>query len=187
MRDPEAASPLDHVRWPDYNVVAAPLGADDGTSKAIGEMGRILGLDVGERRIGVAISDPDGRLAVPLCIIDREGGSDTERIRDIARREGATMLVSGHPLSLAGAAGAQARRAEAFARRAAAACGLPLALQDERLSSVQAQRAGPGRDRRRSKSGSGSRRRAPVDDRAAAIILQSYLDRQRLTESFTTL
>jgi putative Holliday junction resolvase len=132
---------------------------------------RILGLDVGERRIGLAISTPEGGLAVPLRVLERRrDDSDIEAIAALARAEHVETLVVGHPLSMDGSAGPQARRVEAFARLLAKATGLPFALWDERLSSVQAERA--VRPLRR-------RRRAPSDDVAAAIILQGYLDRQR--------
>ncbi len=146
-------------------------------------MGRILGLDIGERRIGVAISDPDRRLAVPLSIVDRNDGDAVDAICEIARREQVEALVVGQPRSLSGATGEQAMRTEAFARRIAEKCGLSYELQDERLTSVQAERsvAAPGRGRsRRTK-----RPRTPkrLDDQAAAIILQSYLDRVRISRS----
>jgi putative Holliday junction resolvase len=132
-------------------------------------MPRILGLDVGERRIGLAISSPEGRLAVPLRILEREKEpSDIEAIAEIARAEEASAIVVGYPLSLDGSVGQQARRVEAFARRLQKAIGLPLELWDERLTSVQAKRSLAGR-----------RSRGPVDDIAAAIILQAYLDRQQ--------
>lgn len=132
-------------------------------------MGRIIGLDVGDRRIGVAISSPEGRLAVPLRIIERQKEpADIEAIATLARAEEATAIVVGYPLSMDGTAGQQARHIEGFARRLKKSTGLPLELWDERLTSVQAER-----------SLTGSRRRGPVDDLAAAIILQAYLDRQQ--------
>lgn len=147
-------------------------------------MGRILGLDVGERRIGVAISAPEGRLAVPLRVLERRGeAADAQAIADLARAEGAEALVVGYPLSLDGSAGPQARRVEAFARLLASASGLPLELWDERLSSVQAERPPAGPARRRARGS--RRRRPPADDLAAAIILQSYLDR-RLPDAAST-
>ncbi len=140
-------------------------------------MARTLGLDVGERRIGIAISDPDGRVAVPLRILERQGeGTDERAIADLARAEGAEALVVGHPISMDGSIGQQARIVEAFARRLAEASGLPLELWDERLSSVQAERVPPGTRKRLPR---GARRPPPADDLAAAIILQSYLDRHR--------
>ena len=134
-------------------------------------MGRILGLDVGERRIGIAISTPEGGLAVPLRVLERRDlAADLAAIAALAGEEGVEILVIGHPLSMSGGAGPQAHRVEAFARQLAKTTGLRYELLDERLSSVQAERsAGPTR----------GRRRARADDVAAAIILQGYLDRQR--------
>ncbi len=141
-------------------------------------MGRILGLDVGERRIGVAISDPEGRLAVPLRVLECRGDdADARAIADLARGEDADALVVGYPLSLDGSIGPQARLVQAFARRLTEVSGLPLDLWDERLTSVQAKRAPTG-PRRRARRGA-RRRRVPADDLAAAIMLQSYLDRHR--------
>lgn len=154
------------------------LGRTDG-------VGRILGLDVGERRIGVAISDSEGRLAVPLRILERrDEAADMEAIVDLARSEGVDALVVGYPISLSGEAGPQARRVQAFARQLADFSGLPTELRDERLTSVQAERApGPARAARGRRGA--RRRRAPADDLAATIILQSYLDRRRSHESCT--
>ena len=133
-------------------------------------MGRIICLDVGDRRIGVAISSPEGLLAVPLRIIERKKEpADIEAIVALARDEQVVAFVVGYPLSLDGTAGQQARQVEGFARRLKKAAGIALELWDERLTSVQAGR-----------SLTGSRRRGPVDDLAAAIILQGYLDRQQL-------
>ncbi|MCH8994658.1 MAG: Holliday junction resolvase RuvX [Chloroflexi bacterium] len=141
-------------------------------------MGRILGLDIGERRIGIAISTPEGRLAVPLRVLESRGDAEDARaIAGIANAERVDSLVVGHPLSLDGSVGPQARRVEAFARLVARESGLPLELWDERLSSAQAERP-PVRPRRRGSKG-GRRRRGPADDVAAAIVLQSYLDRQQ--------
>jgi putative Holliday junction resolvase len=140
---------------------------------AVAYVARILGLDVGERRIGVAISDPEGRLAVPLSILERQGGEDDERaVAGLARAEGAEALVVGLPLSLDGSVGPQARRVQSFADRLRRATGLPVDLVDERLTSAQARRSVARGAPRRKRAG-------PSDDVAAAIILQSYLDRRR--------
>jgi len=137
-------------------------------------VGRVLGLDVGQRRIGVAVSDPEGRLAVPLRILERQKEPvDIAALAEVARAEGVDALVVGHPLSLDGSAGPEARRVEAFARRLGRACGLPVTLRDERLTSVQAERTPVFAGRRV------RRARAPVDDLAATIILQTYLDGRR--------
>lgn len=130
---------------------------------------RILGLDVGERRIGLAISTPEGRLAVPLRVLERKNdAADLDAIASLAKAEAVETLVVGYPRSLDGSVGPQARRVEAFARRLGEVTGLPIDLWDERLTSVQAER-----------SARAGGRRGPSDDIAAAIILQAYLDRQQ--------
>ncbi|MCH8950088.1 MAG: Holliday junction resolvase RuvX [Chloroflexi bacterium] len=137
-------------------------------------MTRVLGLDVGERRIGVAISTPEGGLAVPLRVLERsEESADLRAIAELAVAENATTIVVGHPISLDGSRGAQARSVEAFARSLAETSGLAVELTDERFTSTEAKRG------RNQSSRSQRARRAPVDDLAAAIILQAYLDRRR--------
>jgi len=139
---------------------------------------RILGLDVGERRIGIAISDPEGRVAVPLRILERASGGATEQaIGDLARVEGVVLIVLGLPLSMDGTVGQQAQLVQAFGETLARATGLAVAYWDERLSSVQAERTGAGSRKRAVRHRRGGR--TPRDDVAAAIILQAYLDRQR--------
>jgi putative Holliday junction resolvase len=164
MRQRSTRHPLLAYTNPTYRLVVTPGGIDG--------VVRMLGLDVGERRIGVAISAPGGRLAVPLRIVEaRDDLADARAITSLARGEGAEAVVVGHPLSMSGKTGAQARRVEAFARTLADLSGLPVELWDERLSSAQAERL------QRNAPGKGRRRRAPTDDLAAALILQSYLDR----------
>src|SRR3990170_3014656 len=153
---------------------------------------RVLALDVGERRIGLAISDPEGRLAVPLETIHRtEEAADLSAIAAVAQREGVVLLLVGLPLSLDGSVGPQARLVQEFARRLATFLPRPVELWDERLSTAEAEARRPGRGpsgpRRRPggrPSGRGARRgsrppRATVDSLAAAVFLQGYLDRQR--------
>lgn len=152
--------------------------------------GRVLALDVGERRIGLAISDPDGRVAVPLETLERRSeDADLQALADLVEREGVQAVVVGLPLSLDGSLGRQAELTREFARRLAEAVSRPLEMWDERLSSVAAERAlmPPGdsdkRERRRPRVG--DRRRPPrrregaQDALAAALILQSYLDSRR--------
>jgi putative Holliday junction resolvase len=134
---------------------------------------RILSLDVGEARIGMAVCEREERLAVPLEVIERqEEEMDLRSILAIARREEAEALVVGHPLSLDGSRGPQARRVEAFARRLATYTSMPVELWDERLSTAEAKRYQSGRRR-------GRRKPATSDAIAAAIILQSFLDARR--------
>ena len=149
----------------------------------IPRQGRLIGLDAGERRVGVAISDPEQHLAVPLRTLERRGdGSELGDLEELARSEEATGVVVGLPLSLSGEAGEQAERAQEFAREVAKRLDLPVAFWDERLSSQEADRwltPPPGRRERR-----GQRRGAEkgaTDVIAATIILQAYLDSRRLS------
>ena len=146
---------------------------------------RVLALDVGERRIGLAISDPDGRLAVPLETLERQDeASDLRALAGLVEREGVQMVVVGLPLSLDGSVGQQAAQTQAFAGRLAQAVSRPLEMWDERLSTVAAQRslAGRGSSERRGRGRPGDRRqprrpqRGAADAIAATIILQSFLD-----------
>lgn len=136
-------------------------------------MGRILGVDLGTRRIGLAVSDPSGVIATPLRVLERSGDVDTDRaaILAAAREQDAERIVVGLPTELSGRAGpaAQAARAEVEALRAAAPA-VPVVLVDERLTTVIAQRALVQAGVRRKD------RRGKVDKVAAAVILQSYLD-----------
>jgi putative Holliday junction resolvase len=133
---------------------------------------RTLGIDVGTRRIGVAISDPEGRLALPLRVIERRGPRDAAVVADLARREGAERVVVGLPVSLDGTLGPQAREVQAFAA-AVRAAGAEVELYDERLSSVEA-------DHHLRAAGISTREaRGRRDAIAAAIILQAYLDSRR--------
>jgi putative Holliday junction resolvase len=149
--------------------------------------GRVLALDVGERRIGLAISDPDGRVAVPLETLERRGEDiDLRALAELVDREGVMAVVVGLPLSLDGAVGPQAKRTQQFARRLAEAVSCPLEMWDERLSTVAADRSllagGLSVKRGRGRLRPGERRRRPPrgqgaqDALAAAFILQSYLD-----------
>jgi putative Holliday junction resolvase len=134
----------------------------------------VLGLDAGERRIGVAISDPTGLLASPVMVLDRRRGLAPvlDSIAALARREGVAGMVVGLPLNADGSEGPQARRAREFARVAARVVGLPVSMWDERLSTRQAEAIvrAQGRNLRR------VRRRGQLDAIAAAAILQDYLD-----------
>jgi putative Holliday junction resolvase len=136
-------------------------------------LGRILGLDLGQSRIGVAISDPDRRVAVPLGTVRTGAPEDVKAIAAMVKEQGIGAIVVGQPLSLSGRKGEAADHAEKFAQALRDFLKLPVFLQDERLTTVEADRqladAGlRGRDRRR-----------VVDQTAATLILQAYLDRIR--------
>jgi putative Holliday junction resolvase len=134
---------------------------------------RVLGLDVGDRRIGVAVSDSDTRLAIPLTTIVRKGpAADTGEISDLIAREDITLLVVGLPISLDGTLGPQARRVEEFVARLRPAVEIPIEFWDERYSTAQADAL--LRERPRSRKA-----HERQDALAAAIILQDYLDSKK--------
>jgi putative Holliday junction resolvase len=143
--------------------------------------GRRLGVDVGKVRVGVAVSDPDGILATPLVTVARDmGAADdavpgdiAELVRLVGEHE-VVQIVMGLPVRLNGAEGPAAIDIRAYAGRLAEAVGaVPIALTDERMSTVVATRRLAERGVR------GKRQRAVVDQAAAVEILQSWLDAQR--------
>jgi putative Holliday junction resolvase len=136
----------------------------------VGEPGRVLGLDLGDARIGVAISDDRRRIAVPLGTVRTGAPTDVKAIADVVHGHGVTLVVIGHPLHLSGEAGERAHHAERFAEALDAFLDVPVLLQDERLSSVEADRA------LREAGASGRERRRTVDRSAATVILQAWLD-----------
>jgi putative Holliday junction resolvase len=134
----------------------------------------VIGLDFGERRIGVAVSDPGGQIARPLLVIERSSlRDDMARIAELARSRRAQKVIVGLPLNLDGSAGPAARRARRFASALGRELDLPIALWDERLTTVEAERALLASDRSR------QRRKEVRDAVAASLILQSYLDAHR--------
>jgi putative Holliday junction resolvase len=135
--------------------------------------GRVLGLDLGDARIGVAISDDDRRLAVPLGNVRTGAPADLRAVAALVREHAVTTVVVGHPRSMSGASGAAAVKAERFAEALASGLEVPVELQDERLSTVEAERA------LREAGVSGRARREVVDRTAATVILQAWLDAHR--------
>lgn len=142
---------------------------------------RVIGLDVGARRIGVASGDTETGIAAPVGVIVRadEASAVADALREAGARE-AEVIVVGMPYTMAGRVGPQAEAAAAFARKLAEA-GATVETMDERLSSAEAERA-----LRTSAPGDGSRRKSrrerekgAVDAAAAAIILQAWLDGKR--------
>ena len=133
-----------------------------------------LALDVGERRIGVAVSDPGGLLATPLTTIHRtHEAADIDEVLRLAEEHDVGEIVVGLPLELSGRTGPQAGRSLAFVRALAGRTAIPVETVDERYSTVEAER------RLRDSGVEPSRDRARVDAAAAAVILQSYLDAKR--------
>ena len=132
----------------------------------------MLGLDLGDARIGVAISDGARRLAVPLGTVRTGAPADLKAIAAMVRENDVVKVVVGHPLLLSGQAGERAHHAQRFADALRSFLGLPVELHDERLSTVEAERA------LRDAGADGRRRRRVVDRSAATVILQSFLDAQ---------
>lgn len=137
--------------------------------------GRILAIDPGERRIGVAAADLSTRVAVPVATIDA-GDDPVEAVARLAEERGAQAIVVGLALSLSGAFGPQAERGQALADALARRLDIPVHTWDERLTSAEARRRLPraGRSRR-----SKRRPKGDLDAMAAAIILQAFLDSER--------
>ncbi|OFW54332.1 MAG: hypothetical protein A2V75_00510 [Actinobacteria bacterium RBG_16_70_17] len=135
--------------------------------------GRVLALDYGTRRVGVAVSDPLGISAQPHSVLDGSGPGLMRDIGRLAADLGVERIVVGLPLSLNGSEGPSAAAARRFAAEVAAATGLPVELLDERFTTVSAERV-------LVEAGLSGRRRRGVRDRvAAAVLLQSYLDGER--------
>ncbi len=136
--------------------------------------GKALGLDVGSKTIGVAVSDELGLLAHPRQTLARRGtAADVEAIAAIAAAEGAGTIVVGLPLTLDGEVGHRARRVMVLVDALRARLAIPVETWDERFSTAGAERSLRELDVR------GARRRAVIDQEAAAYILQGWLDSRR--------
>ncbi|MCO5220108.1 MAG: Holliday junction resolvase RuvX [Thermomicrobiales bacterium] len=131
--------------------------------------GRLLGLDVGGKRIGVSLSDEGQILSSPWGMVEQGSRSIAELAR-IAREIGAVGIVAGLPTGLSGREGAQAAETRRFADAVADELDLPISYWDERLSSSQAERMLIDAGLRRKE------RRGQIDALAASLVLQSYLD-----------
>lgn len=133
---------------------------------------RIMGLDLGDKRIGVAISDPLGLTAQGVEVVIGEGSpkSDIKKIEGLVQKYAAEQIVVGLPINMNGSCGPRAEKAKDFAARLAAELHLPVALWDERLSTAEAEKLLIAADVSRAK------RRRVIDKMAAALILQGYLD-----------
>ena len=133
---------------------------------------RALGIDLGSKRIGIAVSDRTGTIASPLTMLQRSGSvrRDHEAIRALVVEEEAEMLVVGLPLNMNGTSGPAARAAVAEAEALATVVGVPVITFDERRTTVTA-------DRALIEAGiSAQARRKLVDKVAAAVLLQTWLD-----------
>ncbi len=135
---------------------------------------RSLGLDLGEKRIGVAISDPLAMTAQPLGIIERKNlSSDLQQIKQIIQRYAVKQVVIGFPKNLKGAIGLAAQKVMEFSNLIEKETGLPIVHWDERLTTAAAEKTLIFAQVSREK------RKQVIDKLAAVYILQGYLDRQR--------
>src|SRR5262245_32020215 len=142
--------------------------------------GALIGLDLGSKTIGVAVSDPDRRLAAGVETIARSRFAvDAARLEELARERRVVGYVLGLPLNMDGSEGPRAQATRAFARNLAKLTELPIALWDERWSTAAVERALIAADASR------ARRAAVIDQHAAAYILQGALDRLRALDSET--
>jgi putative Holliday junction resolvase len=143
--------------------------------------GALVGLDLGTKTIGVAVSDPDRRLATPVTTVLRQRfNADAERLLALAAERHAVGFVLGLPINMDGTEGPRAQSTRAFARNFARLTELPIALWDERLSTAAVERALIEADASR------ARRKAVIDQHAAAYILQGALDRLVRAQSART-
>ncbi|HEY3373805.1 MAG TPA: Holliday junction resolvase RuvX [Candidatus Aquicultor sp.] len=132
---------------------------------------RLLGLDYGSRRIGVAISDPSGFMAQPLQVIDKSrDSSDIRKISELVNEYGVDEVVVGLPISLSGEIGPQAREVLDFVEELKKTLSVPVATWDERLTTSYAERALKESNVKR------GRRKEIIDKVAAAVMLQGFLD-----------
>lgn len=133
---------------------------------------RIIALDIGDVRIGIAVSDPTRTIATPLEVLTRVGwGPDTRHIKALCDRYETTRVLSGLPLNMDGSEGFQARKVRDFCAQLEKA-GLDVIFQDERLTTVTAE------DALLEGNLSRQERKKTVDKVAAAVILQQWLDAQ---------
>jgi len=144
----------------------------EGFAAQLQDKGRLLGLDLGTKTIGVAVSDSRWTVASPLTTVRRTKFThDAEALLEHISKETIVGIVLGWPVNMDGSEGPRCQATKAFARNFGQKCGLPIVLWDERLSSVAAERAMLEADLSRAK------RADKIDQIAAAIILQAALDR----------
>lgn len=135
---------------------------------------RIIGLDVGDKTIGVAVSDPLGVIAQGVAVIWRAGEeNDLRRIKELQEKYAAQLIVVGLPRNMNGTLGKQGHKVLAFVDRIKAVTGVPVQIWDERLTTVAAEKVLLAADLTR------ARRKKVIDRLAAALILQNFLDAQK--------
>jgi len=151
-----------------------PIIRDSSAASPDSAPSRVLAIDYGRKRIGLALSDELQLTAQPLAVMKRANRrEDLRRLRDICRKQGVARILVGHQLHISGEAGEMADEAARFAERLRKELGIEVNLVDERLTSWEA-------GQMVAQSGSSHRRKQPfLDDVAAAIFLREYLERNR--------
>jgi putative Holliday junction resolvase len=130
-----------------------------------------MAVDYGDARTGIALSDPDGLLASPVCVISEKGfGNTVEKTAVLAREHGAGLIVVGYPKNMNGTLGPRAEKSQRFACELGSRSGIEVKLWDERCTTMSASVFMNMTDTR------GKKRKATIDAAAASIILQDYLD-----------
>jgi putative holliday junction resolvase len=156
------------------NLESEPSSVADRVAELIPVRGRLLGLDFGTKRVGIAVSDDEQRIASPLEIYTRSRPElDAVHLQNMAREYRVVGLVVGLPLHMGGEEGQKAREARRFGAWAAAATTLPLTFWDERMTSATAEQYLISAQLSRKK------RKTRIDKVAAQIMLQSYLESRR--------
>ena len=132
---------------------------------------KILAIDLGDVRTGLAVCDAGEILASPLCVIEERGRDKlARRLADIAAQQGAGEIVMGYPKNMDGSEGERARMYAEFAKKLHGLAGIPVTLRDERCTTLIAHTMLNDTDTR------GKKRKAVIDVLSATVILQDYLD-----------
>jgi putative Holliday junction resolvase len=143
--------------------------------------GRIVALDVGEKRIGVAACDPSGIVVRTAGVVQAEPRERAlNELQRIVADEEAVLVLVGLPLTLRGEQGPQAQRVMAFVDALRAVISVPFEFRDERFTSVEAERIIEERGGKRRKKDSRNKQRGEIDQVAASLILQDYLNEQQI-------
>ncbi len=176
----ERARSMHTVAYNGRTVMVIPRMIEQKQCAANNRKPRILAIDYGRKRIGLALSDESGLIAQPLGTLVRTNRSnDLRRLREICREHAVGRIIVGHPLHMTGAAGEMAEEAARFSARLQKELGIATELVDERLTSWEAQQAVPAFRSTR-------RERRPLDDLAAAVLLRDYLEQKRAPERVFT-
>ena len=137
-------------------------------------MGRIVAFDIGDKRVGVAVTDPFGNMALPLETYWRKGfKTDAENLIELAKKQGAETIVCGLPVNFDGSESVQTAKTREFIEQLKALTEIPIETQDERFSTLQSRRLLLEADMRREK------RKDVIDKIAASYILEDYLAKKK--------